>query len=78
MSCLNLDEENKNFANFIASETVEVVFLQNKLSIHIETVNIYYEILNTNVSIYYFLQQQQQQDKTKKLSMWHSALMIPF
>ena len=72
-----MDEENKNFANFIASETVEVVFLQNKLSIHIETVNIYYEILNTNVSIYYFLQQQQQQDKTKKLSMWHSALMIP-
>ena len=73
-----MDEENKNVANFIASETVEVVFLQNKLSIHIETVNIYYEILNTNVSVYYFLQQQQQQDKTKKMSMWHSALMIPF
>ena len=59
MNCLTLylDEENKNFIDFIASEIGEEIFLQNKLSIHFETGNIYYENLKTNKSIYDFTQQ---------------------
>ena len=60
-----MDEKNKNFIDFIASEIGEEIFLQNKLSIHTETGNIYHKNLNTNESIYDFLQQQQ--GKTNKI-----------
>ena len=59
-----MDEENKSFIDFIASEIGEEIFIQNKLSIHFETGNIYYKNLKTNESIYDFLLQQH--DKTKQ------------
>ena len=59
-----MDEENKNFIDFIASEIGKESFLQNKPSIHIETGNTDFKNLNTNESNYDFLQQQQ--DKTKE------------
>lgn len=60
-----MDGENKNFINFFASEVSAEIFLQNKISIQIETGNVYCDNLNTNEFIYDFLQQQQ--DKTKKI-----------
>ena len=65
---LDLDEKNKNFIDIIASEVGGEIFLQDKLSTNLETDNIYDNNLNTNESIYRFLQQQQNRAK-KKLSM---------
>ena len=51
---LDLDEKNKNFIDFIASEIGEEIFLQSKLSVYLKTGNVYCENLNINESIYDF------------------------
>ena len=73
---LDLDDKNKNFIDFIASEIGEEIFLQSKLSIYLKTGNVYCENLNINESIYDFFNNNR--TRQKKLSMRHSALMIPF
>ena len=71
-----LKKSTKKFIGFITSEIAEEFCFQNKLPTNIEIGNIYYEILNTNESIYDFLLQKQ--DKTKQMPMRDLALMIPF
>ena len=61
---LNLSEDNEKFIDFLSSDVGSQILRENKLSIHIETANIFYENYNTNESIYNFLLRQQ--DETKK------------
>ena len=55
---------NTNFLDFISSDFGMEIMRQNRLSIHIETGNLYYNNINTGESLCEFITSQQ--DKTKK------------
>ena len=49
-----LSPSNLEFLDFLQSDECKEIFLVNKLQIHIETGNIYYDNKDTNESIYDF------------------------
>ena len=53
-SRLGLNKDNENFIDFLSSDIGSQIFMENMLSIHIETGNIFYDNCNTNESIYSF------------------------
>ena len=61
---LSLDNENESFIDFLSSYFSSRIMRECKISIHIETGNVYYGHLNTGESLYDFLlNQQSQKDK---------------
>ena len=60
---LGLDNKNENFIEFFSSDYSSRILRESKISIHIETGNLYYENLNTGESLYHFLLNQQDQKK---------------
>lgn len=65
MKCklLNLNVENENFVDFLSRDYCSRLMRENKLSIHIESENVYSDNFNTNESIYDFLLAQQGYEK---------------
>ena len=61
---IGLSTDSSEFLNFFKSSTCKDLLTDNKLKIHIETGNIYYDNTDTNESIYGFFQLQE--DHTKK------------
>ena len=62
---MDLKDENEIFGEFLSSDHCSRIMRKNKLSIHIETINICYNNLNTNKIIYDFIVAQQ--DTRRKL-----------
>ena len=62
---LGLSKVNENFVGFLSSNFGYKILTENKIIIHIETGNVYFDKRNTNESCYYFFTTQQ--DKKKKL-----------
>ena len=56
------------FLELLQSVFCQEIFIENKLKIHIETDNIFFNSLDTNGSIYGFFQQQENQSKAKKIN----------
>ena len=52
-----------DFLDFLQSAECEEILVQNKLKIHVETGNNFYENVDTNESIYSFFQQQEDSSK---------------
>ena len=57
------NSKNVDFLDFLASDFCAEIMRQNKLSIHIETDNLYYDNMNTCESIYEYILSQQAQTK---------------
>ena len=55
MRGLGLSTSNLEFLDFIQSELGEQILQNNKLKIHIDTGNIYYDNKDTNKSIFSFV-----------------------
>ena len=49
---LEIDQHSRDFLSFLQTEMSKQLFLRNKLKIHVETENIFYNNQNTNESIY--------------------------
>ena len=60
---LNLNHNNINFIDFLSSDYCSQIMRESKISIHMETENIYCDNLNTEESLYYFLANQQEENK---------------
>ena len=60
-----LNESNEHFLDYLLSDFASEVLSKNKMKIHLDTGNIYYNNLNMRGTIYSFMNAQQ--DKTKKL-----------
>ena len=58
-----LSPSNLEFLEFLQSDEWKEILLTNKLQIHIETGNIYYDNQDTNESIYDFFSKHQNTDK---------------
>ena len=56
---LSLSTDNLEFLDFIQSDQCKQILINNKLKIHIETGNIYYENKDKSESIFYFFLNQQ-------------------
>ena len=65
MKLIGLSTDSIEFLEFLQSDFCQEIFIQNKLKIHIETGNIFFNNLDTNESIYGFFQQQENQSKAK-------------
>ena len=61
---IGIDQDSREFLNFLQDDICEGLIQRNKLSIHIETGNIYHDNVDTGESIYSFFIAQQ--DHTKK------------
>ena len=60
-----LNESNEHFIDYLSLDFAKEVLAKNKMKIHLDTRNIYYDNLNMRESIYNFMHAQQ--DETKKL-----------
>lgn len=58
-----MTKENKRFADFLTSDYCPRIMRENKLTIHINTGNIYHDDFNTNESFYDFLLVQEGTNK---------------
>ena len=58
----NLVSDNEAFIDFLLSNSAERIMKQNRLKIHIETGNIWYDGFDTGESIFTFLKMQQNDD----------------
>ena len=65
MKLIGLSTDSIKFLEFLQSDFCQELFIENKLKIHIETGNIFFNNLDTNESIYGFFQQQENQSKAK-------------
>ena len=65
MNLIGLPIDPIKFLEFLQSHFCQETFIENKLEIHIETGNIFFNNLDTNESIYSFFQQQENQSKAK-------------
>ena len=65
MNLIGLPIDPIKFLEFLQSHFYQETFIENKLEIHIETGNIFFNNLDTNESIYSFFQQQENQSKAK-------------
>ena len=69
------DDDNKEFIAFLVSDEGQNVMINNSLSIHAESGNIFYQNFNRNENFYSFLIAQQDQTKTiipKRISYHYS------
>ena len=62
---IGLSTDSIEFLEFLQSDFGLEIFIENKLKIHIETGNIFFNNLDTSESIYGFFQQQEHQSKAK-------------
>ena len=62
---LGINQDSRDFLNFLQNDICQGLMQRNKLSIHTETGNFYYDNIDTGESIYSFFIAQQ--DYTKKL-----------
>ena len=60
-----LNESNEHFIDYLLSDFAKEVLAKNKIKIHLDSGNIYYDNLNMRESIYSFMHAQQ--NETKKL-----------
>ena len=60
-----LNESNERFLDYLSSDFAKDVLAKNKMKIHLDTGNNYYNNLNMRESIYSFMPAQQ--DETKNL-----------
>lgn len=58
---LALNADNREFAAFSLSDLGRTVMISNRLSIHVETGDIFYENYNTGEKFYNFLMAQQKE-----------------
>ena len=65
MKLIGLSADSIEFLEFLQSDFGLEIFIENKLKIHIETGNIFFNNLDTSESIYGFFQQQEHQSKAK-------------
>ena len=65
MKLIGLSTDSIKFLEFLQSDFCQELFIENKLKIHIETGNIFFNNLDTNESIYGFFQQQENKSKAK-------------
>ena len=63
---MNLNEQNLKFLKYLQSDICGAILFCNKIKIHVETGDIFFDNVNSNESIYNFFLTQQ--DETKKLS----------
>ena len=59
-----LNKSNENFIDYLSSDFAKEVLAKNKVKIHLDTGNIYYDNLNMRESIYSFMHAQQDETKT--------------
>ena len=62
---IGLSTDSNKFLEVLQSYFCQEIFIQNKLKIHTETGNIFFDNVDTNESIYRFFQQQENQSKAK-------------
>ena len=62
---LGINQDSRDFVNFLPDDLCQALMQRNKLNIHKETVNIYYDNIDVVDYIYSFIIAQQ--DHTKKL-----------
>ena len=55
----SLNKDNDEFVSFLCSDHGQNILIENNLSIHIETGNIFFDNFNTNENFYDFLMNQQ-------------------
>ena len=67
INSIGIDQESREFLSFLQDDICESLMQRNKLSIHIETGNIYYDNADTGESIYSFFIAKQ--DHTKKTNV---------
>ena len=60
---IGLSTNSLQFLDFLQSNFCQEILIQNKLKIHTETANIFFNNLDTNESIYDFLQKQENSEK---------------
>ena len=60
---LGISTSSSEFLDFLPSDICADLMKNNKLKIHIESVNVYHENTNTNESIYSFFQNQEEETK---------------
>ena len=63
MKLIGLSTDSTEFLNFLQSSFCREVSVENKLKIHIESGNIFFNNLDTNEPVYDFFQQQENQSK---------------
>ena len=59
-----LNKSNEHFIDYLSSDFAKEVLAKNKMKIHLDTGNIYYDNLNMRESIYSFMHAQQDETKT--------------
>ena len=62
---IDLSTDSIELLEFLQSDFCKEIFIENKLKIHIETGNIFFNNLDTSESIYGFFQHQENQSKAK-------------
>ena len=62
---IGISTDSMEFLEFLQSSFCQELLIENKLKIHIERGNIFFNNLDTNESIYGFFQQQENQPKAK-------------
>ena len=60
---IGLSTNSLQFLDFLQSNFCQEILIQNKLKIHTETANIFFNNLDTNESIYDFFQKQENSEK---------------
>ena len=65
MKWIGLSTDSIEFLEFMQSDFCLEIFMENKLKVHIEAGNIFFNNLDTTESIYSFFQQQENQSKAK-------------
>ena len=65
VNLIGLSTDSIDFLECLQSDLCQEVFIENKLKIHIETGNMFFNNLDTDESIYGFFQQQENQSKAK-------------
>ena len=66
-----LNESNENFSDYLLSHFAREVLSKNKMKIHLDTRNIYYNNLNMTESIYSFMSVQEDEIKSLKILFRH-------
>ena len=72
-----MNQENLQFLDYIQSDTCSSVLISNKIKIHTETSDIFFDNVNSRESIYnFFLNQQDEKKKLRKKNLVLAVTMI--
>ena len=72
-----MNQENLQFLDYIQSDTCSGVLISNKIKIHTETSDIFFDNVNSRESIYnFFLNQQDEKKKLLKKNLVLAVTMI--